>query len=578
MVEDPISNTDFVNVTEGTTPTGFTFATIPSPSNTIVRYNGGSIPVGENRTFTFNVTLAPDVTIDDVIPNIATVTRATTLPGPDINERDEPEVDASDDLTIIAPDLVVTKDDGEITVTAGQILTYTITVENVGTGAATGVVITDTIPTDTTFNSASNSGNETTVGSGVVIWPSFTLAASDTVTRTVTVHVNHAIPAGTTSIINNVVAFDDGTNGDDPTSDNNSDDDIDLLNAEPDLTLTKTDNGVTATAGEVLTYTLTYENVGTQNATGVVLTDTIPTHTSFNPTASSAAWTCTPDNAAGSICAYPLGDLAVGATGTLTFVVTVDLSLPAGVTTLSNTATITDDGSNGDDPTPNNNSDDETTPIEAVPDLTITKVAPSLTIRPGDVLTYTLTFTNTGSQDATGVVITDTVPEYSTFEPTLNSTGWACTPNTTPGSICSYTVGSLSAGNSDSITFVTTIDNPLPTGVDMVTNTAVITDDGSNGDDPNPDDNTGIFPPPIDAAPDLRLVKDDDGITTTTGGVITYTLTYENAGDQDATNIVITDTVPAHTTFDPVASPPAGTVHLTQMLVAYAALRLAISQ
>jgi uncharacterized repeat protein (TIGR01451 family) len=60
--------------------------------------------------------------------------------------------------------------------------------------------------------------------------------------------------------------------------------------------------------------------------------------------------------------------------------------------------------------------------------------------------------------------------------------------------------------------------------------------------------------PGEDCAPDLVLTKDDGGATVAPGGTITYQLAYSNGGDADATDVVLTDTVPANTTFDADAS------------------------
>src|SRR5690606_16378315 len=107
---------------------------------------------------------------------------------------------------------------------------------------------------------------------------------------------------------------------------------------------------------------------------------------------------------------------AVGAVGagdpsaSAYFAVAVDKPLPSGVEEISNTVSIEDDGTNGDDPTPDDNLDEDTTPVNATPDLVITKVDTGETVAPGDVLPYTLTYQNVGDQNATGVVITETVP------------------------------------------------------------------------------------------------------------------------------------------------------------------------
>ncbi|MBP7227930.1 MAG: DUF11 domain-containing protein, partial [Longilinea sp.] len=200
------------------------------------------------------------------------------------------------------------------------------------------------------------------------------------------------------------------------------------------------------------------------------------------------------------------------------------------------------------DPTPGNNTDDEPTPVDAAPDLTLVKDDGGVTTTPGGVVAYTLTYANVGNQDATGVVITDVVPVNTTFDLAGSTAGWSCADNAPAGTTCTINIGTVAAGAGGSVTFALQVDNPLPAGVTQVLNAAVVADDGTNGTDPTPGNNTDDEPTPVDAAPDLTLVKDDGGVTTTPGGVVAYTLTYANVGNQDATGVVITDVVPINTT------------------------------
>ena len=160
----------------------------------------------------------------------------------------------------------------------GQTLTYTLTITNNGNQGATGVTVSDTLPANTTFVSASDGG---TFNGGVVTWNIGPVAAGATLTRTVTVVVNGVIPAGVTQIINTASVQDDGSNGPDPNPANNTASDTDTLNAAPDLVITKTDGLTSVVPGQTVTYTLTVTNVGTQDATGVVVTDILPEHTTF---------------------------------------------------------------------------------------------------------------------------------------------------------------------------------------------------------------------------------------------------------------------------------------------------------
>jgi hypothetical protein len=64
------------------------------------------------------------------------------------------------------------------------------------------------------FVSASHGGFET---SGIVTWPTFNVAAGETVTRTVVVTINDPLPDGITNLINDAEVHDDGSHGPDAT-------------------------------------------------------------------------------------------------------------------------------------------------------------------------------------------------------------------------------------------------------------------------------------------------------------------------------------------------------------------------
>ena len=137
----------------------------------------------------------------------------------------------------------------------------------------------------------------------------------------------------------------------------------DAVTAAPDLSVTKTDGGTTATPGVTVTYTLTYTNAGNQAATGVVADrDRAGQHhlqrrRLRRPAGPAPAASCT----------WPSAPWPAGGSRTATFAVTVAAPLPAGVTAIANTATVADDGANGADPTPANNTGTDTTPVDGRP-------------------------------------------------------------------------------------------------------------------------------------------------------------------------------------------------------------------
>src|SRR4029078_10384175 len=109
-------------------------------------------------------------------------------------------------------------------------------------------------------------------------------------------------------------------------------------------------------------------------------------------------------------CTMAVGGVAAGGRNqTATFAVTVINPVAAGVTQISNTASIADNGTNGAAPTPGNNSGSDRTPLTGAPDLSLTKSDGGASVAPGGTVGYTLTYANGGKRGAAGGVVTETV-------------------------------------------------------------------------------------------------------------------------------------------------------------------------
>ena len=109
-----------------------------------------------------------------------------------------------------------------------------------------------------------------------------------------------------------------------------------------------------AIPGGVQVYTLAYRNDGTSKATGVVITEKVPLFTKFVAAQSTPGWSCPDGSLSGTVCTLNVGTVEAGGSGSVTFAVRIDPTLPSG-TRLSNTATIGDDGKHGPDLHPENN-------------------------------------------------------------------------------------------------------------------------------------------------------------------------------------------------------------------------------
>jgi uncharacterized repeat protein (TIGR01451 family)/fimbrial isopeptide formation D2 family protein len=526
VIEDVIDGDLFpaAGISEVITPPGWTFSTVDlGNGDTLVRFTGGHVPVNPvlPLQFGFDLTLADPVPVPGSATNTATVTQATTLDGDVDGERDEPDVSDDDTLIFSAPDLRVEKDDGTQVRTPGETFDYTLTVTNDGARDATGVQLTDALPDGLTFDSASDGGVH---AAGTVSWPTFDLAAGASTSRTVTVTVDDPLADDLTDFLNLASVVDDGTHGADPNPDDNSDTDLDTTDAVVDVSVTKDDGQQTRTPGETYTYTLTVENGGNQDESGILVTDELPDGLSFVSASDGGS------HAAGVV-SWPAFALAGGGSTTRTVTVTVDAPAAAGVDAFVNEAAVT----SPNDANPQNNSDQDTDVLDATPDLTITKTDGVTTTSDGEQLTYTLTIGNVGDQDATGVLVRDQVPEGTSY--VSSSAG-----GTVALGVVSWPLFSLGAGAEVTRTITVEVDDPLAPGISSILNSAGAIDDGTNGPDPDQSDNTDIDFDLV--APDLVLTKDDGTQTRSPGEEYTYTLDVENVGG-DATGVVVTDVLPA---------------------------------
>lgn len=271
-------------------------------------------------------------------------------------------------------DLAVTKSDGADPVTAGQNLTYTITVANAGPGEAQSVTLTDTLPTGATFVSATAPAGwmlaTPDVGSGgTVTATASTLAADVTAGAVVTIVVN--VGAGVTGTLTNTAAVSSATT--DPDSANDSAmATTTVRQPSADLAITKMDEPDPVTAGSNVTYTIRVRNAGPDAAQSVVLRDWIPAGTTFVSFATPAdGWTlATPVVGGTGEVTARRASLNSGGSADFTLVVKVD---PTATGQIRNRAEIT--GASPDLEPGNNIADAATDVASTTPACTITGTA-----------------------------------------------------------------------------------------------------------------------------------------------------------------------------------------------------------
>ncbi len=546
--------------------------TAASANGLLAADSNGSVPVpsvsggtldGEDVTFTFGaITIATDgnatnnsfvllvhAFVSDIPSNhdpLAGTPTLTNTVTADVSNPQPPISSNPFDVTVVEPDLSVTIDNGLATLTAGQSASYSITIANDGDSLATGVVLSGSLPIDrVTFVSTDDAANFSIDGSGNFTWtPAVaSLAPSGTLTLLLTVQVNNSLASGITDVTIPVSVTHDNI---EPTPANNSAADTDSLDAAPDLRLTKTDFTASITPGAGSVYTINISNIGTQAATNVLVTETVPIGTTYNAVLSDPLWSLiAPDT-------YQifLPTFAAGAGFNVNFSVTVNSPAVPGQSDIVNTVAISDDGANGSDPNPGDNSATDTNTLVSSPDYQITIDDGELVVVPGQLLSYTINFSNGGDQDGTGVVVSDTFPT-TILENVVASDGGVV--DAVDGTI-TWNIGTLAVGDSRSFTVTAKVRDSVPAGIDDFTHETLITDDLANGPDPTPSDDAAADTDTLDATPDYRIAITDGESAVAPGQSLSYSVSFLNAGNQEGTGVVVSDTFPTAILENVVAS------------------------
>ncbi len=515
-----------------------------------VTFTGDTTVTADGDPANNSVTVTYQLVVLDVVGNGTELTNTASAFGD------------SDAVTVTAvrPDLSIDKDDGDATGTAGGTVVYTLSYANDGGIAAPSAVVTEVVPDGVLFSSTGSTPGWT-CADGAASGTQCAIDVGDVAPGTggsvdFAVRLPDPVPAGFESIDNSASIADDGSNGADVDTDDQSDNDTTPVDAAPVLEITKDDGGAAVNPGDTIAYTLEVTNTGDQAATGVVVTETVPSNTTFDSSGSSGSWSCPDGSPAATTCELVIGDLAVGAVSTAVFSVLVDEPLPDGVLQVANTATVSDDGA-GTGGTRVTDTDDDTTPVTAEADLSIVKSTSTPSVDGGDEVRYRLQLANAGPNAAAGpVTVADTLPPEVLLDSVDGAaTGWACVVLGN-GFTCTYGDPAIDAP----VGTLGEVEVTATAAVDVdgtVTNTATI---DSSTDDPDGSDNSSSADVELRATADLSIAKSHAPASFVAGGTGTFTLAVANDGPSDSVAtvddpITVVDPMPAGITISAVSAP-----------------------
>ncbi len=432
----------------------------------------------------------------------------------------------------------------------GDVIRYTIDVENSGPIGATNTEVTDVVDDDLTVT---NIGGGGVLVGNTITWTLGALASG----ANAQLIFDATVPVGTANgtSIDNVATVTADAPADPFTTDNVH---FDVV-AEPILSMTKvvTDlNGGPFEPADTVRYTIVVENTGDGAANDIEVRD--PIAGDFTSVSFPAGGTQQGNEVVFNSGTHGgLGSLAPGASINLAFDATLTTPMVNG-TTVSNQAFATSleilvpVASDSD---PGNGTPDEPTVFTVASQavLTLTKTFTDDnggSLLPGERVTFTLELANTGNAPATSVVVTDPLDVRLAFVDSVSG-GTAAGQTVTFNSGTTGALATVNPGTPVTLSFRADVSFPLPNGTIILNQASGASPVAATvaSDDPTtaaPNDPTQLL---VESRPVLeeltKAVTDLDGDGTfSPGDRVRYDMAVTNTGSENAFNLVATDVVP----------------------------------
>ncbi|WP_435017501.1 hypothetical protein TA3x_005116 [Tundrisphaera sp. TA3] len=487
-------------------PAGLTFISATPSRGTYNPATGlwtiGTVGTGEALT----LTIVARVDRPDPVTNFAAVSSSDLFdPVPENNSFE----------VVVGPqqaDLAVLKTVDNRNPNVGGTVTFTVTLSNLGPSAATGVTLTDLLPAGLTLQGSTPSQGSYNPATG--LWTVGSIGNGAAATLVLVALVTTPATLTNTATVTTSDQFD-------PNPGNNTASETETPQ-QADLVVLKSVDLARPRLGAVVVFTINVYNAGPDTATGVTVLDVLPPTLEF---VSASTTQGVYDEATGL---WTIGTLTVaGSPVTLTIVATAIDDTPQ-----TNTASI-NTSDQFDPDLSNNTSTTSTDPFTA--DLGVIKSVDVPRPNVGDTVTFTVTLFNSGPNAATGVTLGDLLPSGLQYVSSVPSQG-----TYDPGTGV-WIVGAVPRLGAPTLRISARVISAT-----AQTNTATVLT--SDQPDPTPGDRTDSATV-IPLVADLAVRKTASDTTPTLGQTIRFIVSVRNIGPDNATNVSLTDLLPAGFTF-----------------------------
>ncbi|QSF47685.1 DUF11 domain-containing protein [Paenibacillus tianjinensis] len=440
-------------------------------------------------------------------------------------------------VPVFQPNVAVGKSANTSNATVGDTVTYSLNVTNTGNYAA-NLTVTDNIPAGTTFvpNSVLINGLPLPQADPSTGITAGTIAAGGTVLVQFSVVIT-SLPSPQLLVNQGTVAYTFTLPDGRTLSGSALSNTYTIPVSSPNLGVVKSTAITATTVGDSITYTVVLTNNGIATVNNVVFTDALPAGTAF--VAGSVLVDGVPRPGASPATGVTIGSIATGASVTVAFTVTVT-SLPA-IGLLNNQSSVSFTSGAVANVAFSNT---VTTPVYQ-PIVAAVKSSNSTNATVGDTITYTVTVSNTGNYPVTGT-LTDTVPTGTSLIPNSVLVGGLPVPGSDPST--GVPLGTIAAGASLQVIFSVLIDTLPPS--QQLTNQANLSlaytlPDGRTFNQTAVSNINQIAV----SSPNVLVAKTTSVIDAVIGDTVPYTIVVTNSGIASINNVVLSDPIPAGSSF-----------------------------